>query len=217
MSINRFRVLLVLGLMSAMGVGLFVAKIVFLHNWYMFGLNWNLFLAWIPVFIVLRLEKTDTYHHTPKAKVLFMSLLWLLFFPNAPYLITDFVHLYPTQGNLYWHHQIMFFCYAFVSLACGLLSLYWIQRVWTRAFSGWFSNLASVLAIALSGYGIFLGRIVRFNSWDFFVHPFRLSRYVLHSFHNPTAIVMTLEFSVFIGLAYCLFYSLIHLQDKAID
>lgn len=54
----------------------------------------------------------------------------------------------------------------------------------------------------------------RFNSWDFFTHPMALLKYVLHSFSNPTAILMTFEFSVFIGFAYCMLHSLIHLNDR---
>jgi uncharacterized membrane protein len=180
----------------------------------LWGINWNLFLAWIPIFIVVWLEKKVRNNALQKWEVLFASLMWLLFFPNSPYIITDLVHLQSLSGNTYWHYQIMIFTYAFVSLACGLLSLYWIQKVWTQVFSLHWSNFFTCSAIALSGYGIFLGRVERWNSWDFFVHPFSLLRYMFHSIKNPTAILMTFEFSLFIGLAYWMFYSLIHLREE---
>ncbi len=212
--INRFRILFTLGMMSGAAVGLFVLKTILTHNLALLGINWNLFLAWVPIFIVLWLEKKVQINALQKWEVLTASLLWLLFFPNSPYIITDLVHLQSLSGNTYWHYQIMIFTYAFVSLACGLLSLYWIQKVWTKVFSLNWSNFFTFSAIALSGYGIFLGRVERFNSWDFFVHPFSLLRYMFHSIKNPTAILMTFEFSLFIGLAYWMFYSLIHLREE---
>ena len=212
--INRFRILFTLGLMSASAVGLFVLKSVLTHNLALWGINWNLFLAWIPIFIVLWLENKVRINALQKWEVLTGSLLWLLFFPNSPYIITDLVHLQSLSGNTYWHYQIMIFTYAFVSLACGLLSLYWIQKVWTKVFSLNWSNFFTFGSIMLSGYGIFLGRVQRWNSWDFFVHPFSLLKHIIHSIKNPTAILMTFEFSLFIGLAYWMFYSLIHLREE---
>ena len=212
--INRIRILLTLGLMSASAVGLFILKSVLTHNLALWGINWNLFLAWIPIFIVLWLENKVKIKALQQWEVLTASLIWLLFFPNSPYIITDLVHLQSLSGNTYWHFQIMIFTYAFVSLACGLLSLYWIQKVWTQIFSLNWSNFFTLGAIVLSGYGIFLGRIERWNSWDFFVHPFSLLKYMFHSIKNPTAILMTFEFSLFIGLAYWMFYSLIHLREE---
>lgn len=208
-SINRLRLIFILVLMSTSAVGLFVSKAILTHNFALMGLNWNLFLAWIPVFLALYAEKKDSF-----ITVSAISMLWLLFFPNAPYIITDLVHLTPQGGNLYWHHQIMIFSYAFVSLACGLLSLYWMQRVWTRVFSQRISFWAGFASIGLSGYGIFLGRIERLNSWDLFVHPFSLVRLILHSARSFTAILMTVEFSLFIGLAYWMFYSLLRFKDE---
>ena len=118
--VNRFRILFILGLMSASAVGLFILKTVLTHNFALWGINWNLFLAWIPIFIVLWLEKKVKINALQRWEVLIVSLLWLLFFPNAPYIITDLVHLQSLSGNTYWHYQIMIFTYAFVSLACGL-------------------------------------------------------------------------------------------------
>jgi uncharacterized membrane protein len=208
---NRSKVLFTCGMMSALAFALFLFEAIFLHNLSSFGLNWNLFLAWIPVFIVLYMNTQNIA--LSKNKTLIYSLLWLLFFPNAPYIITDLVHLSPYKGNSYWHHQIMIYTYAFVSLICGLLSLYWIQKIWTRSFNTNWSIFFTLSSILLSGYGVFLGRIERFNSWDFFTHPMALLKYVLHSFSNSTAILMTVEFSIFIGIAYTMLYSLIHLND----
>ncbi|MEA5405930.1 DUF1361 domain-containing protein [Arcicella sp. DC2W] len=203
-----------LAMMSALGVFLFLFEAIVLHNTYLIGINWNLFLAWVPLFIVLYMNKQVKAKALSKNRMLIYSFLWLLFFPNAPYIITDLVHLHPYQGNSYWHHQIMIYTFAFVSLICGLLSLYWIQKIWEATFSKYWSMIFVIASVILAGYGIFLGRIQRFNSWDLFTHPMALLKYVLHSFSNPTAILMTFEFSVFIGLAYCMLHSLIHLNDQ---
>ena len=91
--VNRFRILFILGLMSASAVGLFILKTVLTHNFALWGINWNLFLAWMPIFIVLWLEKKVKINALQPWEILITSLLWLLFFPNAPYIITDLVHL----------------------------------------------------------------------------------------------------------------------------
>jgi uncharacterized membrane protein len=200
--------------MSALAVSLFVVKMILLHDISLWGINWNLFLSWVPILIVLWMEKKVAINALNDLEVFCLSILWLLFFPNAPYVITDLVHLYPSNGNAYWHHQLMIYTFAFASLACGLMSLYWIQHIWTAIFSAKCSIWLTISSIGLSGYGIFLGRIERFNSWDFFVHPIALLKYMVHSLTNITAILITLEFSVFIGIVYWFFYSLIHLNDK---
>jgi len=66
----------------------------------------------------------------------------------------------------------------------------------------------------LSGFGIFLGRVERFNSWDFFINPFILLKYILHFIKNPTAILMTFKLSLFMGLSYWMFYCLIPLREE---
>lgn len=196
-----------------MGIALFLFDALYLHNYSAIGLNWNLFLAWIPIGIVKCIGLSNAKSFMHRVKVLFLSFIWLLFFPNAPYIITDFIHLFPQHSNAYWHRQMMFYTYAFVSLFCGLLSLYWIQQVWQQAFSKVWSTIFAVVSIVLSAYGVYLGRVPRFNSWDFFLKPIALCKFILHSFNNTTAILMTCEFAVFIGLTYIIMLSLIHLRE----
>jgi uncharacterized membrane protein len=177
-------------------------------------LLWNLFLAWVPLLITIKAQK----HQKTKHKVLILSILWLLFFPNAPYIITDLVHLQPNNANQFWHELILFFAFACVSLACGLLSMLQIQKIWAAFFSPKISLMLIALVIPLSAFGIYLGRIQRWNSWDAFLHPKTLIyRSIWAIFNSKTAWVITIEFSILIASAYLFFYYLTQNEQKNMD
>src|SRR5690606_40052075 len=92
--------------------------------------------------------------------------IWLLFFPNAPYMITDLIHLsVDYQSNRTWHDAIMLYYYAQVSLINGLISMYWIHHTWLRVFGTKAGHILLLCSLPLAGYGIFLGRIGRWTSW----------------------------------------------------
>ena len=168
-------------------------------------LLWNLFLAWIPLLIALKVKQRQDV----KYKVLILSVVWLLFFPNAPYIITDLVHLEMNNLGQFWHEVTLFFSFASVSLACGLVSMQLMHQVWAKVFSEKISLVLLALVIPLSGFGIYLGRIQRWNSWDAFVHPKTLIfRSIWAIFHSKTAWTMTFEFSMLIAGAYLFLYYL---------
>ncbi|MFN8355540.1 MAG: DUF1361 domain-containing protein [Spirosomataceae bacterium] len=201
----RFRVLVVLGLMSGLAVLLSVVRLIITGNSFHVYLGWNLFLGWIPVFLALWVEKQAEH----RWKVVAISCLWLLFLPNSPYIITDLIHLRPGNYALFWHDVVMIFTYAFVSLVCGLISLYWIQKVWTKAFSERVSFALLLAVFPLTGYGIYLGRVQRWNSWDVLVDPKGLVINALRSFRSTTAWVITIEFALLMAMLYWLMTSLL--------
>lgn len=127
-------------------------------------LAWNLFLAWIP--LLLAVAAVTAWRWGLRLSVVPLLALWLLFFPNAPYVVTDFVHLRDIGGMPRWFDVAMLGSFAVTSLALGFVSLYLVQNL-IRARLGvawsWFGALG---AIALSGVGIYLGRVEQLNSWD---------------------------------------------------
>jgi uncharacterized membrane protein len=131
------------------------------------GMVWNLFLAWIP--LVLALLLLAAYRRgRSRLELVAIGAAWLVFLPNAPYMLTDFVHL----G--YYHRlydSIAIGSFAFTGLALGFASLLVVQLVVTRvagALGGW---MVATCALFLSSVGVYLGRVQRLNSWDVLSRP----------------------------------------------
>jgi uncharacterized membrane protein len=130
-------------------------------------LAWNLGLAWIPLILALVLVAAYRRRAHP-LELLAVGAVWLVFFPNAPYMLTDLIHL-GQQHRLF--DSIVLGSFAFTALALGFASLLLVQLVVTRlagAALGWAVAIASLFA---SSVGIYLGRVQRLNSWDVVQRP----------------------------------------------
>jgi uncharacterized membrane protein len=212
MSPSRRRLVTVFGLVA---VSLFCVALVGLRfaergSTKFTGLTWNLFLAWIP--FALAVVVYDRWRrHGPRATLLGLGVLWLLFFPNAPYIVTDYVHLDRTADAPYWYDAVTVSAVAWTGLLLGFASLFLMQTVvrqWRGVASGW---IFAVAALALGSIGIYLGRFLRLNSWDALEHPSVLPR-ILHAvardpFAYQQAIGVTVLFTLALGLAYFLLYN----------
>jgi uncharacterized membrane protein len=130
-------------------------------------LVWNLALAWAPLLFALLLYAAYRRRHT-LAELVALGGAWLVFLPNAPYMVTDFVHL----GD---HHRLVdsliLASFAFTALALGFASLLLVQIVVTRAAGAWAGWGVAIAALFLSSVGVYLGRVLRFNSWDVVTRP----------------------------------------------
>ena len=202
----------VLGLV---GVSLFCVALVLLRfaqsgSTDFFGLIWNLFLAWIP--FALAVVVYDRWRRLgPRAALLPLGALWLLFFPNAPYIATDFVHLEHTVDAPYWYDAVTVAAFAWTGVLLGFASLFLMQTVvrqWRGVVTGW---LFAGVALALGSLGIYLGRFLRLNSWDALEHPSVLPQ-ILHTvardpFAYQEAIAVTVLFTIALGFAYFLLYN----------
>ncbi|MFN8343636.1 MAG: DUF1361 domain-containing protein [Spirosomataceae bacterium] len=180
-----------------------------------FSLDWNLFLSWIPLLVAFLVDTTvKRFGKLPKW-VGFWSIIWVVFFPNAPYMITDLVHLSNDMGrDLTWHDMIMLFFYAEVSLFNGLVSVYWMHRSWQKAYSKTVGNVLLALSFPLAGFGIYLGRIRRWNSWDVLHNPGELFRAIGQSLTDRTALVLSLEFGVLLSMLYLVLWALLRFRVR---
>jgi len=171
-----------------------------------FFLIWNLFLAWIPLGSALALWYLHQY--TPWARVLQWPLLlgWFLFFPNAPYLVTDFLHLTERQHVPLWYDLLLIFSFAWNGLVLGFTALWIVQEVLTTQYNKGVSLFVVWLTLTMSGFGIYVGRFLRWNSWDVLFNPHSLASDILprltDPFAYPRTLVVTLLFSTFLTLAY---------------
>jgi uncharacterized membrane protein len=194
-----------LALASALPVAMLFARILYTGRITYGFLLWNLFLAWLPLlFAYLALH---SFPHRRWAAFLFAAS-WLLFLPNAPYLITDIMHLHYSGSNLVLYDTVMLFILALCGLLLGAVSLRWMQLVAARRFGLWFSRAFVLMALGMTGFGIYLGRFLRWNSWDLVTNPLSLlqdiSPHLLHPLIYWRTWAMTLLFALALSFVYWL-------------
>ena len=179
-------------------------------------LVWNLFLAWVPlVFALLACEQMRAASGRNWRLPVFMGG-WLVFFPNAPYIFTDLVHISAATARHYWADLVMILACALTGLLLWFVSLYLMHRLAARKFgrrAGW--GFVTLMA-ALTSFGIYLGRFHRFNSWDVVTKPSEvydgISSWAAGAkFYQPTVMFPVL-FTVFLFIAYLMLYALTHLS-----
>jgi uncharacterized membrane protein len=205
---------------SAVSVALVMARIAWTGQFYYAFLIGNLFLAWLPlIFAVLACEY---YRNGAKQNWRFAGLAgaWLLFFPNAPYIFTDVIHLLAGRFQHFWVDLTLILLCAFTGLVLGFVSLYLMQSVVRRIY-GWAAGWFFVAAVAgLSSFGIYLGRFLRFNSWDVLVKPVKLyhgiNRWAADPLANANTFAFPALFATFLFIAYVLLYALTHLPQTQV-
>jgi uncharacterized membrane protein len=177
-------------------------------------LVWNLFLAWIPFLIsyftyTLTLTRRWIYVVIPIA-----AFVWLIFFPNAPYILTDFQHLAYRGGELpVWYDVMMLIWFAFTGLLLGIVSLFLMQEIIRFEFGHW-AGWAFVAAVTgLSSGGVYMGRFLRWNSWDILRDPAGLALYSFERVQNPSlqSIGFIGLFAAFFLFLYITLYTFGHL------
>ncbi|NBA86976.1 DUF1361 domain-containing protein [Emticicia sp. CRIBPO] len=184
-------------------------------------LVWNFLLAWIPLLFALwSRRQLQKYKNTNTRYRLFTTgillAFWLLFFPNAPYIITDLIHLSHLEKNMLWFDSVGIFVVALTGLALGFYSLHVSHDVLNKMFGKFMAWIFMLASLGLSGFGLYLGRFVRFNSWDLFFHPLRLFRTALGELNNPLALQMTFVFSIVLIGLYLSMYNLIPRNNESI-
>src|SRR6185369_5531260 len=130
-------------------------------------------LACVPLFLstVLRVINRLRLHWTMMAGV---SCLWLLFLPNAPYILTDILHLTRTSDAPAWYDLALLLSCSGTGLLLGYLSLIDVQTIVARSFGLAWSWIFAMVSLVLSGFAIYLGRFLRWNSWDVLIEPTRV-------------------------------------------
>lgn len=163
---------------------------------------WNLFLAGIPYFISTRLIKYDKI----SKGVIALLLAWLLFFPNAPYIITDLFHYMERPPVPYWYDLILVITGAWNGLILGLISLMNVELFLGKHLKPLLVKATVLLSFLLCGYGVFIGRFLRFNSWNIISDPYDLAytsaHHVFFPLHYPNLWVFTLLFAMMLGIIY---------------
>ncbi|VXB69348.1 conserved membrane hypothetical protein [Flavobacterium sp. 9AF] len=166
-----------------------------------FFLIWNAFLATIPYLILLLAKQKIILLENSKIRIL-VFLLWLLFLPNSFYIVTDFVHLPKGNSNLFWFDLILLFSFSFLGFLLGLLALQEFKNCFSLFISTKILQYSIPAICMLNGFGIYLGRFLRFNSWDILTNPFPLFIDSFKCLLSTEALLFSMLYGSFIYLIY---------------
>jgi uncharacterized membrane protein len=185
-------------------------RIIVSSNFNYLFLVWNLFLAWVPYILSTRLLAIrPEFYKNSSIVALFLS--WLVFFPNAPYIITDLIHLRSKPPVPLWFDLILLISFVWNGMMLAYFSLRDVHQFLNRFFKEKYTWALVIFIMFLSGYGIYLGRIERWNSWDILTNPMNL---VIHIFKTMIeyqlfiqAMSITLVFGIFMSGIYVTLYA----------
>ena len=190
-------------LLLLFAAGLIAVRVFMTSSLFYTFLLLNLALAIIPYFI------TQGVHHYGFEKIyppfkIPLFLIWFLFLPNSSYLITDLVHLHSLYSDWKWFDLFIVFVFAFAGLVFGTLSILDVQRFFMVYFGHRKTNALIFLVCLLVGYGVYLGRFLRFNSWDALIQPKKLFIQSVQSLGNINTWLMSLAFGIVTWLTFTL-------------
>lgn len=184
MKAHHARLVAALAAASALSVAALLVEIHQTGNSFYRFLVWNLFLAWVPLAAAFACAAFARRRFHGLA--LGAGVIWLLFFPNAPYMLTDYIHIReaPVPSPLWWD-ALMLSSFVWTALMLGFFSLYLMQGVWNVHLGRFVSWLLAALALGLGSFGVYLGRFVRLNSWDALLHPRTVTHIIAAQLENP--------------------------------
>jgi uncharacterized membrane protein len=219
--VGRSFALIVLSLLAAsvLSIGTLVAQIQATHDHRYTFLLWNLFLAWVP--LIAAAVAFALAQRGVGGLVGVLVAVWLLFFPNAPYLLTDFIHLHGNGPSPLWYDALMLSSFAWTALMLGFASLYLIHAIIRRrvgAAAGW---VVVVCALGLASFGVYLGRFARFNSWDVVTRPHLVLSVIRQDLdsplHDPRMVIALLVLTASLLVGYLVLYAFAALRTELAD
>lgn len=213
-------VFVLLNIACAVVVGLVLARVAYSSSERHLGLVWNLFLAWIPFMLSYFAHAVSWRRGTLFLIIPSIAFLWLIFFPNAPYMLTDLQDLARrASGAPLWYDVIIIVWSSWTGMLLGVISLYLMQDIIIRRagrIAGW---LFVFVISAMSSFGIYIGRFVRLNSWDILQDPAETTQEILGIIIDPSMrlAAFTLLYTFFFLFIFLLLYSFSHmLQEQTI-
>lgn len=193
----RFKMNILLVVMTLFCFSLSVFRYYISETKVFFFLNWNLFLAWIPLFLSSLLL---IFNMKSKISVALIIIVWILFFPNSPYILTDLFHLKARNTIPVWYDLIVILSYAWTGLICGFLSLNDIEKLLAGYTKERIINGIIILFLFMSSFGVYLGRFLRWNSWDVLNNPFGLFNDIVLRFIYPLEYTKTWGVTILMGI-----------------
>jgi uncharacterized membrane protein len=202
---HRYNETLLLMVMTAFCVFASLFRIAYTRELSYIGLNWNLFLAFVPWALSSLLIIRPRFQNN---RLIMLSMLttWLLFYPNAPYILTDLFHLRERIGMPIWYDMMLIMSFAWTGLLFGFFSLWDIEAIIAKRYHIRQSMIIPVVLLFIGSFGVYLGRELRWNSWDLLTRPQLVLSDIVHRFIAPQQHLRAWGMTLFMGTFLCLLY-----------
>ncbi|WP_452219858.1 DUF1361 domain-containing protein [Lacinutrix salivirga] len=211
---NRFKTIIALTTVMLFSIVLLMVRIKLTQSYHFLFLVWNLFLATIPFAItcyLLTLKKMSIFTFS------ICFTVWLLFLPNAPYIITDLFHLRLSNPKFIWLDVLVISTFAISGLLLFYFSIIDFKTIINRQFKKFWQPLFYSLFF-LSSFGMYLGRFLRYNSWEILNHPQLIILDIWTILTQPSthseAWLFTIIVGAFLSLGYWLIASFLEFNVK---
>lgn len=202
---GRLNEVLLMSTLSFVCFGLSVFRVLYTKSTLYLFLDWNLFLAFIPWALTTWMVINPRFSERKKYLIMLLAI-WLVFFPNAPYIVTDLFHLQHASVMPVWYDTVQIVAFAWTGLLFGFLSLAEVEKVVRHFWGKRFAILVVTGVLFLSGFGIYIGRFLRWNSWDILHHPTDLlsdiSVRILHPIQHARTWGVTLFMGTLLNMIY---------------
>ncbi|MFT4073035.1 MAG: DUF1361 domain-containing protein [Dysgonamonadaceae bacterium] len=203
---RRFYEIVFMGALTLFCFGISVFRFIYSDTKVFLFLNWNLFLAFIP-WGLTTLTVIKPKIRQSKITIYILLFTWLLFFPNAPYILTDLFHLRLQISSMpIWFDLVLILSFAWTGLLFGLLSLWDIEEILQQSMKKTYVTILSTGLLFLGSFGIYIGRYLRWNSWDIIAEPFKLAYDIgdrlINPFAHPRTWGMTILMGLFLNILY---------------
>ncbi|MCB9309854.1 MAG: DUF1361 domain-containing protein [Lewinellaceae bacterium] len=205
---KRVNETVLLGLFTMLCFGFSIFRFLYTGSRTFLFLNWNLFLAFIPWALT---SMVIIWPELQKSRITLFVLLcaWMLFFPNAPYILTDLFHLRLNSSMPIWFDLVLILSFAWTGLLFGFLSLWDIERILQKFMNRSKVIIVSFVLLVIGSFGVYLGRFLRWNSWDVLTEPhgliYDIGDRFIHPIEHPRAWGMTILMGIFLNMIYLSF------------
>jgi uncharacterized membrane protein len=217
---ETLRPVLALAAVSAIAMGLVATRMLVTHSVRHGYLAWNLFLAWLPLFFCLAAVQALRTHGERHWKFWALAVTWLLFLPNAPYIFTDLTHLGPRGRPTFWVDLVMIVMTAWTASLLGFVSLYVMQTLVARRYGWVIGWVFAIVVSGLVGLGVYIGRFLRWNTWDVLVNPLGIASdmflWAVGSFGDKKLVVYPMMFALLFFAAHVTLAALLHLRLQSL-
>lgn len=203
---NRFKTFSLITISILLSFVLLMIRVKLTHSFFYLFLVWNLFLAVIPFVITSYLVSIPKLN---KIVLAFWFGVWLLFLPNAPYIITDLIHLRLSETHSIWLDILIVGAFAGTGLLLFYLSVLDMVSILKQYLKKRILNYSLLFIIFLSGFGVYLGRFLRYNSWELLSNPKHLIHDIFNIIIQPNtnkdAWLFTILFGAFLSVGFWVF------------
>jgi uncharacterized membrane protein len=192
--------------LTVVSVGLYLAGALANRNLQFDYLLWNLFLAWLPLLLTAALLRDLRRRPWTSWRPFALTLLWLVLLPNTFYMISDFVHIQDVMRHNLLYDVVMFTAFIFTAVLLGFASLSMVHAGLRRRLTKRGADSLVGVILFLCSFAIYLGRDLRWNSWDVLVNPagilFDVSDHIIHPLQGGALLSITFSFFVLLSSLY---------------